>query len=489
MTSMLAWLFSGVIIAGLVVYHGFNLLMIALAWVELRRQRLTGTRRLRIMAKKGGRLPGIAVVVPAYNESVAIVRTVRSILRTSYPDLQVIVVSDGSTDQTLGVLTNAFALRPSNERPAGSLPTQNVRAVFVSETDPRLLVVDKRNGGKADALNVGINMAARPLVLATDADVMFATHALFHLVLPFVLHKETVATSGMIRLSNGCTLVRNRVTSPRVPRTMLESCQLVEYLRAYGIGRLFFNRLGGHLIISGAFGLFDRQLLLELGGYQAHAVGEDMELVARIHRHCIEQHRPYRIEFSAHARCYTEAPHALVDFGKQRTRWHHGLLTTLRIHRHVGFNPRYGSVGLLTYPYFVLELYAPALEAIGWLALPVLWAAAAVPLLGRRAVSRHQRAHDDHRVAGGDPARRGVLRPLPSRWRSGDRGRVRAARALLVPAVDRLLSPAGVLPVLPDDSSEDGVEVTGSGRTIRSLDAETRDGSLARHRHHRAGRA
>ena len=379
MTSMLAWLFSGVIIAGLVVYHGFNLLMIALAWVELRRQRLTGTRRLRIMVKKGGRLPGIAVVVPAYNESVAIVRTVRSILRTSYPDLQVIVVSDGSTDQTLGVLTNAFALRPSNERPAGSLPTQNVRAVFVSETDPRLLVVDKRNGGKADALNVGINMAARPLVLATDADVMFATHALFHLVLPFVLHKETVATSGMIRLSNGCTLVRNRVTSPRVPRTMLESCQLVEYLRAYGIGRLFFNRLGGHLIISGAFGLFDRQLLLELGGYQAHAVGEDMELVARIHRHCIEQHRPYRIEFSAHARCYTEAPHALVDFGKQRTRWHHGLLTTLRIHRHVGFNPRYGSVGLLTYPYFVLELYAPALEAIGWLALPVLWAAAAVP--------------------------------------------------------------------------------------------------------------
>ena len=213
----------------------------------------------------------------------------------------------------------------------------------MSETDPRLLVVDKRNGGKADALNVGINMAARPLVLATDADVMFATHALFHLVLPFVLHKETVATSGMIRLSNGCTLVRNRVTNPRVPRTMLESCQLVEYLRAYGIGRLFFNRLGGHLIISGAFGLFDRQLLLELGGYQAHAVGEDMELVARSTGTASSStgrtgssSRPTR---AATPKRRTRS----LTSGSRRTRWHHGLLTTLRIHRHVGFNPRYGS--------------------------------------------------------------------------------------------------------------------------------------------------
>jgi cellulose synthase/poly-beta-1,6-N-acetylglucosamine synthase-like glycosyltransferase len=271
------------------------------------------------------------------------------------------------------VLTSAFTLRPSNERPAGLLSTQNVRAVFVSDTDARLLVVDKRNGGKADALNVGLDMASTRLVLATDADVLFDAHALLHLVLPFVFHKETVATSGMIRLYNGCTLARNRIARVRIPRTLLESSQVVEYLRAYGIGRLFFNRLGGHLIISGAFGLFDRQLLLELGGYQTHAVGEDMELVARIHRHCIEQKRPYRIEFAAHALCHTEAPHTRADFGKQRTRWHHGLLTTLRIHRHMRLNPRYGSIGLVTFPYFVLELYAPALEAIGWLALPLLW--------------------------------------------------------------------------------------------------------------------
>jgi cellulose synthase/poly-beta-1,6-N-acetylglucosamine synthase-like glycosyltransferase len=371
--TRLASLFAGAIIASLVVYHGFNLLMVALAWIELRRQRWLGARRFRLVMKEGAMLPGIAVVVPAFNESVAIVRTVRSILRTSYPDLQVIVVSDGSTDKTLSVLTDAFALRPSNQRPTGALPAQNVRSVFVSETDPRLLVIDKRNGGKADALNVGLNMAAKPLVLATDADVVFDAHALLHLAVPFVRHEETVATSGMIRLYNGCTLTRNRVARVGVSRTLLESCQVVEYLRAYGVGRLFFNRLGGHLIISGAFGLFDRRLLMELGGYQTHAVGEDMELVARIHRHCIERRRPYRIEFSAHALCYTEAPHTFSDFGKQRTRWHHGLLTTLRIHRQMVLNPRYGSIGWIAFPYFMLELYAPALEAIGWLALPVLW--------------------------------------------------------------------------------------------------------------------
>jgi cellulose synthase/poly-beta-1,6-N-acetylglucosamine synthase-like glycosyltransferase len=353
--------------------------MVALAGLEVRRQRRDATRRLTRRAAAGVALPGISIVVPAYNESLSIVRTVSSILRASYPDLQVVVVSDGSTDQTLRVLTQAFMLRPSNARPARVLPTQHVRAVFVSEKDPRLLVVDKRNGGKADALNVGLNIATKPLVLATDADVLFDTHAFFHLAWPFVEHEETVATSGMIRLYNGCTLARDHVAEVRVPSTWLESTQVVEYLRAYGLGRLFFNRLGGHLIISGAFGLFDRQLLLELGGYQAHAVGEDMELVARIHRHCADEHRRYRVEFSAHALCYTEAPHTLTDFGKQRTRWHHGLLTTIRIHRSMAFNPRYGAIGLVSFPYFLLELYAPVLEAVGWLMLPVLWMTGLVP--------------------------------------------------------------------------------------------------------------
>jgi cellulose synthase/poly-beta-1,6-N-acetylglucosamine synthase-like glycosyltransferase len=369
MTPVWAWVLSGLVVGGLVLYHGVNLLVILVAWREVRRLRPEGTRRVRLAAMQGAAMPGVAVLVPAYNEGVSIVRTVASILRSPYPDLQVIVISDGSTDHTLRVLTDAFDLRPANDRPVGSLATQHVRATFASTRDPRLMVVDKRNGGKADALNVGLNMATAPLVLATDADVVFDAHALFHLVRPFMTHEETVATSGLIRLHNGCTLARGRLLRVGMPATLLESCQIVEYLRAYGLGRLFFNRVGGHLIISGAFGLFDRQLLLDLGGYQAHAVGEDMELVARIHRHCVEHGRPYRLAYSPHAICY----------GKQRTRWHHGLLTTLRIHRRMAFNPRFGSIGLVSFPYFLLELYAPALEAVGWLVLPLLWLIGRLP--------------------------------------------------------------------------------------------------------------
>lgn len=374
-----AWMLSAVVAGGLALYHGFTLLMIAVAWAGVRRQRPLGTRRVRLALRNGAALPGVAVLVPAYNEGTSIVRTVSSILRSAYPDLQVIVVSDGSTDRTLAALTEAFDLRPSNHRPVGALATQRIRAVLASRRNPRLVVVDKRNGGKADALNAGLNLATAPLVLATDADVVFDAHALLHLALPFVQDRTTVAASGVIRLLNGCTLAAGRLARAAMPRSWLEASQVVEYLRAYGVGRLFFDRVGGHLIISGAFGVFDRALLVDLGGYQAHAVGEDMELVARIHRHCVERRRPYRMAFSPHALCYTEAPHTRVDFGRQRTRWHHGLLTTLRIHRRMAFNPRFGALGFVSFPYFLLELYAPVLEAAGWLALPVLWLAGVLP--------------------------------------------------------------------------------------------------------------
>jgi cellulose synthase/poly-beta-1,6-N-acetylglucosamine synthase-like glycosyltransferase len=370
---MTAVILSSVVIACLALYHGFNLLMIALAATEIGRQRWLRTRQAWVAATQCGRLPGITVIVPAHNEELAIVRTVRSVLRLLYPDLQVIVVSDGSTDRTLAVLAAVFELRPSNDGPNGTLPAQQVRAVFSSERDPRLLVVDKRNGGKADALNVGINMATRRLVLAIDADVVLDRRALVHLALPFLLDRTTVATSGVIRpFGDGR---RGRHVASR----LLAAFQALEYSRAYGVGRLFFNRLNGHLIISGAFGLFDRELLLEVGGYQPHAVGEDIELVARIHRHMVSAGRPYRIGFSAHALCFTETPHTLRELGKQRTRWHQGLLSTLRIHRGMVLDGRFGIVGALTMPYFTLELVAPALEIVGWATLPLLWWAGALP--------------------------------------------------------------------------------------------------------------
>jgi cellulose synthase/poly-beta-1,6-N-acetylglucosamine synthase-like glycosyltransferase len=247
-----------------------------------------------------------------------------------------------------------------------------------------LKVIDKRNGGKADALNVGINVATGRLILAVDADVILDADAVTHLARPFIEDDCTVATSGMIRPQNGTTIENGRIGRTGLPVPMLERMQVLEYLRAYGVGRLCFNWIGAHLIISGAFGLFDRKTLIALGGYQPHAVGEDMELVVRIHRHLREARVPYRVSFSADALCLTEAPFSRVDFGKQRTRWHMGLLSTLRIHRYMMLNPRYGAIGFVAFPFFVVELFAPVLEALALIGFPLAWLTGAVS--GERAL-------------------------------------------------------------------------------------------------------
>jgi cellulose synthase/poly-beta-1,6-N-acetylglucosamine synthase-like glycosyltransferase len=371
--EMFSSVLSLVIIAGLVVYHGSNLVMIVLAVSEVYRQRRVSPAERVDIALKSGVLPGVSVIIPAYNEDVTIIRTVSSVLALDYSEFEVIVVNDGSTDRTLGALWDEYALRPSSDRPTREIPTQRVRGVFISDKDPRLKVVDKRNGGKADALNAGICLADYPLVLAIDADVVLDTHALVHLAIPFVEEPRTIATSGMIRPQNGCTVQAGRLVSTGLPTTWLEGFQVLEYLRAHTIGRLFFNRVNAHLIISGAFGLFARQRLMEIGGYQTHAIGEDMEVVVRLHRHLRDGGVPYRITFAVDALCLTEAPHNLTEFGKQRTRWHQGLLTTLRAHGNMACRSRYGAIGWIAFPYFLLELYAPVLEGLGWILVPVLW--------------------------------------------------------------------------------------------------------------------
>jgi cellulose synthase/poly-beta-1,6-N-acetylglucosamine synthase-like glycosyltransferase len=371
-----AWATAGYTTA----YHLLTLLMLVVAVLEVRRQRRVPAATVLGVARQSGTLPRVSVLIPAFNEEHAIVATVRSALALDYPDFEVVVVSDGSTDATTSRLWDAFDLAPSNEPVFDRIPTQAVRSLFESRSNTRLKVVDKRNGGKADALNAAINCATGDLVLALDADVVLDRDALVHLAIPFLEDERTVATSGMIRPLNGCALEAGRVSWIDLPPTWLERFQVLEYLRSYGIGRQFFNPTSSHLIISGAFGLFRRDVLTEIGGYQPHAVGEDMELVVRIHRHLRNRGRGYRIAFSSDALCLTDVPHSLKDLGRQRTRWHLGLLGTLRLHRGMAFRRRYGAVGLLAFPFFLVELFAPVAEAAGWVVLPALYAAGLLPL-------------------------------------------------------------------------------------------------------------
>ncbi len=378
---MSGWHLVALLAAGYVALHYvLQMVMLVVAWVEIRRQKRRRCPWEPRQVEASAELPAISVIVPAYNEEISIVRTVRSLLAQGYSRFEVVVVNDGSKDTTLARLREAFDLRGHRDFGDQVLPTQPVLQVLTSVAERRLTVVDKRNGGKADALNAGINHARHELVCCIDADVVLDRWALYHLALPFVADPSTIASSGMIRLSNGCRIVDAQVVEARLPARWLELLQVLEYVRAYAVGRMFFNVADAHLIISGAFGLFQRRALVDVGGYQPAAIGEDIELVVRLHQHRRDAGERYRIQFVADAVCYTEGPHSVAELGRQRTRWHQGLLTTLRIHSDLLLRPRYGVIGLLAVPYFAfVELLAPIIEALGWGALPIALAAGWMP--------------------------------------------------------------------------------------------------------------
>lgn len=356
-----------------VVLHGLELAMTLASVREIRRQRTLPKHIRRSVLRDSGLLPGISVVVPAFNEQSGIVRTVAQVLASDYPDLEVVVVNDGSTDHTLGQLLRAYSLTPSTKPGGDDLPSQKILAAFRSRRDPRLVVLDKRNGGKADALNAGISASSRRLVCVVDADVLLAPSSLIDLADPFVRDRSTIASSGPIRLQGSCRIRLDGGMSLSFPRHWLEGFQTLEYVRAFTLGRLFFEHLGAHLLVSGAFGLFRRSALVEIGGYQTQAIGEDFELVVRLHRHFRGAMRAYRIAFVVDALCLTEAPRSVADLGTQRTRWHQGLLATLRLHRDLLSQWRYGRVAWLALSYYVYELLAPLLTAATWIAVLGAW--------------------------------------------------------------------------------------------------------------------
>jgi cellulose synthase/poly-beta-1,6-N-acetylglucosamine synthase-like glycosyltransferase len=317
----------------------------------------------------------VSVLVPAYNESAGIVQSVQAMLALRYPVFEVIVIDDGSSDDTFARLEAEFGLVEVPRVVPDATPTRGrIVSVHVPRDRPDpLVVVRKENGGKTDALNTGINVAQHPLVCMVDADSILDPQALLSVAKPFSDDPvRTVASGGVIRVANGCTAVAGRIVDVRMPRTWLPRVQVVEYLRAFLLGRTGWSRLGGLLIISGAFGIFRRELLVEVGGLAHDCIGEDAELVVRLHRHLRRQRREYRIVFVAEPVSWSEAPSTLKVLGKQRRRWHRGITEILSKHRGMICNPRYGRIGLVAMPYYVLfELLAPVVELAGVILVPL----------------------------------------------------------------------------------------------------------------------
>lgn len=308
----------------------------------------------------------VSILVPGYNEEPTIVESVRSLLVTSFRQLEVIIINDGSKDRTLDRLIDAFELVPVDRVPRSGLPTQPVKQVYLSSIDDRIVVIDKDNGGKADALNTGLNYAQFPLVCAIDADTVLDPGAISRLVWEFQSDPDIVATGGIVRVVNGSRVEGGKITSIRTPRSIIANIQIMEYLRAFLGGRLAWSRWGILLVVSGAFGLFRRDVMVAAGGYDVDSITEDAELIVRIRRMMTEQGRSCKITFFPDPICWTEAPGDFTQLVRQRDRWQRGLGELLIKHRSLLFNPKYGRVGMLAVPYFwIFEFLEPIVTVIG----------------------------------------------------------------------------------------------------------------------------
>jgi cellulose synthase/poly-beta-1,6-N-acetylglucosamine synthase-like glycosyltransferase len=298
---------------------------------------------------------------------------VRSLLQLDYAEFEVVVINDGSRDGTLRALEEAFDLEPFPEAHWRRLKAQPVRTIYRSRTQPNLRVVDKENGGKADALNVGINASRFPLFCAMDADSILQRDSLRLVVEPFLDDPTTIASGGTVRIANGCVVSGGHLERVGLPRHPLALLQLVEYLRAFLFGRMGWAGINAVLIISGAFGVFRKDAVVEAGGYMANTIGEDMELVVRLHRVMRAKKQPYAIHFLPDPICWSEAPESLAILKSQRIRWQRGLAESL--HRNLGLaGPRGGAPGMLAFPFFMLfECYGPLIEVAGYAFMALLW--------------------------------------------------------------------------------------------------------------------
>ncbi|WP_200978545.1 glycosyltransferase family 2 protein [Echinicola sp. 20G] len=314
--------------------------------------------------------PGVSILAPAYNEGKTIVQNVRSLLSLHYSKFEVIIINDGSKDDSIDILIKSFDLRKTDFAFEASIETQAVRGVYKSNNPSfsKLIVVDKENGGKADALNAGINISGQELIACIDVDCILAPDSIVRMLRPFLeeTNKKVIAVGGGIGIANNCDIKDGTVIKYRVPDTILGRFQVIEYFRSFLLGRMAWSRVNGLLLISGAFGFFDKELVLKVGGYFPKTVGEDMELVVRMRRYMEEQKIPYKVAFVSDPLCWTEVPESEEILSKQRNRWMRGTIETLQLHRRMQLNPKYGITGMVSFPFWAMfEKNAPIIEFLG----------------------------------------------------------------------------------------------------------------------------
>ena len=352
------------------------LIQLPVAWWSLRRYSSVNDRESSWQALLSETTIPVTVIVPAHNEASVIVESVRCLLALQYPEIEIIVVNDGSSDDTLAVLCAAYDLTIVPRAFDATLWHEPINASYGSKLYANLRVVDKARGHcKADAINAGINISRLPLFCVVDADSLLDAGALLRATRPFVEDpRRMVAVGGTIRVVNGCETRFGLVHHIKLSTRFLPLLQSMEYIRAFLMARTALSEWGILLIISGAFGVFRRDPVIEVGGYDRNTVGEDMELIVKLHHHLRDQKRDYAMRFVAEPVCWTQVPESLAVLGNQRMRWQQGSLESFFTHIRMFMNPRYGKIGMLGLPYvFLADVLGPLVEVLGYFLLPFFY--------------------------------------------------------------------------------------------------------------------
>ncbi|WP_245871710.1 glycosyltransferase family 2 protein [Sediminicola luteus] len=306
--------------------------------------------------KKSEHTLGVSIIAPVYNESETAIYSIKSLLAQEYAKFEVIIVNDGSTDNTLELISTVFQLEQIPYYKPSQIPTQKIKGCYRSKNPAysRLMVLDKVNGGsKADASNAGINASNYPIFICTDGDSILRKDSIAQLIRPFIEEKtRVIATGAMIRISNACVFTDGALTQSNFPSNFLARFQELEYIRSFLFGRMALGHINSLLLVSGGLGMFDKEIVIKAGGYWHKSLGEDLELVTRMRIFMHEQKEEFLVDYIPETLCWTEVPSNLNIFIRQRARWGRGLVQTLFQHRNTLGSPMYGRTGLLAVPYF-----------------------------------------------------------------------------------------------------------------------------------------
>lgn len=273
---------------------------------------------------------GITILVPAYNEQALIIKNLLGIINVDYRNYEVIFINDGSIDRTMDLLDDNLTLYKSFRRPSNMFNYESINGVYESKLYPYIYVIDKENGGKADALNAGLDFAKNNIIITLDADSILDQDSLTYINTAF--RDETIISAGgTVHAGQGFTGSHSS-PQPTFIASNLIRFQIIQYLTAFYLHKTTQAKINSITVISGAFGAFRKRALIEVKGFRK-SIGEDMDITLKMQQLIKLKYNKHRLIAIPEAKCYTECPETFRELFKQRVRWQKAFIDCIFYYR------------------------------------------------------------------------------------------------------------------------------------------------------------